>query len=154
MPSGDFSPAADASLLPIRPGVAVPKHELTYRASRSGGPGGQHVNTSSTRVEVRWNVDRSRVVSDQQRRLIRARLRTRIDAAGWIRVVSAETRSQAQNREAAARRLQELINRALVVPQPRKATRIPRGVKERRLSEKRRRGEVKRSRGPVRDDER
>ena len=136
------------------PSILLPEDELEFRASRSGGPGGQHVNTSSTRVEARWNVERSRVISDPQRRLIRSRLRTRIDAAGWIRVVSAETRSQAQNREAAARRLQELVNRALVVPKPRKATKLPRGVKERRLTEKRRRGDVKRTRGPIRDDER
>jgi ribosome-associated protein len=136
------------------PDILIPDDELEFRASRAGGPGGQHVNTSSTRVEVRWNVARSRVVSDRERGLIRARLRTRVDAAGWIRVVSAETRSQAQNRDAAARRLHELVNRALVVPKPRKATKIPRGAKERRLSEKRRRGEVKRARGPIRDDER
>ena len=134
--------------------VLIPEHELEFRASRSGGPGGQHVNTSSTRVEVRWNIETSRAISDAERRLIRTRLRTRIDAAGWIRVVSAETRSQTQNREAAARRLQELVNRALIIPKRRKATKVPRAAKQRRLTEKRRRGEVKRNRGPVRDDER
>ena len=123
--------------------VAIPRSELVYRASRSGGPGGQHVNTSSTRIELLWDFARSRVLDDAARARLAEKLATRLDADGNVRVVASDRRSQQQNRVAAEARLAELVRRALVVPKARKATRPPRAAKEKRLAEKRRRAERK-----------
>jgi ribosome-associated protein len=127
----------------------IPLDELSFRATRSGGPGGQHVNTSATRVEVRWNVMRSPSLSDEQRQRLLERLETRIDARGYIRVVSDERRSQLRNRQAAVERLNSLVADALKPRKKRKKTRPPRGADEKRLEGKRRRGDVKRDRRPV-----
>ncbi|MDE3171718.1 MAG: aminoacyl-tRNA hydrolase [Gemmatimonadota bacterium] len=126
--------------------LAIPRHELVVRASRAGGAGGQHVNTSSTRVEVAWDVARSGAITDDERqRLVRA-LGRRVASDGVLRVVASERRSQAQNREAAEARLADLVRRGLVVPKRRKPTKPTRGSVERRLEAKRRRAERKRER--------
>jgi ribosome-associated protein len=132
--------------LDITPTVAIPRSELLYRASRSGGPGGQHVNTSSTRVELLWDVESSRAVSDEQRRRIREKLAARLDADGMVRVVASDRRSQQQNRQAADERLVALVRHALHVPKRRRATKPPKAAKERRLADKKRRSEKKRGR--------
>ncbi|MEO7458104.1 MAG: alternative ribosome rescue aminoacyl-tRNA hydrolase ArfB [Gemmatimonadaceae bacterium] len=124
----------------------IPRSELSYRASKAGGAGGQHVNTSSTRIELLWNVRTSGALTEDERTRVMTRLASRIDGAGWIRVVSSARRSQGQNREAADNRLAELVREALVVPKKRKPTRPSRGAKEERLAEKKKRGEVKRQR--------
>jgi ribosome-associated protein len=126
--------------------VEIPKSELVLRATRSGGPGGQHVNTSSTRIELLWNVRDTQALSDQLRARVQERLASRIDAEGFVRVVASDSRSQRQNRAAAEERLAELVRRALLVPRKRIATKPPRAGKEARLAEKRRRGEKKRFR--------
>lgn len=139
----------DDTLLRIDDTLSVPRAELTYRATRAGGPGGQHVNTSSTRVELSWDVAHSPSLSDEQRARILEKLANRIDQEGVLRLTDAGSRSQHQNRERVTARFQELIARALRVPKPRKRTRPPKAAKEERLREKKRRGEVKRLRGPV-----
>ena len=116
--------------------VTIPRSELTFRASRAGGPGGQHVNTSSTRVELLWNLQRSRAVDRQQRERLREKLAARIDAEGNLRVVASANRSQLRNREDAEARLAALVRRALVVPVARKKTRPTRGSVEQRLRDK------------------
>jgi ribosome-associated protein len=121
--------------------ISIPVEEVEIRASRSGGPGGQHVNTSSTKIEVRWNVDTTRALSDEERARVRAKLGDRVDAAGTIRVVSSESRSQTRNREIATARLVELIRGALIVPKKRRATKPTKASKERRLVEKKKRSE-------------
>lgn len=121
----------------------IPDGELEFRASRAGGPGGQHVNTSSTRVEVRWNVFRSAALSDLERARLVEKLGSRIDREGWIRVVAAATRSQMQNRLAAKERLTLLVTKALLIPKPRKKTKVPRAVREQRLADKRRQSQRK-----------
>lgn len=131
----------------------VPPHELEFRASRAGGPGGQHVNKASTRIEVLWNVVRSPSLNDERRARILVGLASRIDAAGVLRVVAAERRSQLQNRQAALERLQALVDRALYRPPARKATRPPRAAKERRIKHKRHRGQAKKLRRRLRDEE-
>lgn len=133
--------------------LAIPMHELDVRASRAGGPGGQHVNTSSTRIQVTWNIPASAVLDDAARARLLARLASRLDTAGTLRVVASDRRSQLQNREAALARLAEVVARALAVPKPRRKTRVPRAAKARRLQAKRRRGEVKSRRKPVRGEE-
>ena len=126
--------------------LAIPRAELMYRASRAGGAGGQHVNTSSTRIELLWNVLASPSLDDTARKRVAARLASRIDGDGWIRVVSSARRSQQQNRDAAELRLAELVRGALVVQKRRKPTKPSRGAKEARLAEKKKRGETKRQR--------
>ncbi len=136
----------DDNVLPVNPQLAIPRGELEYRASRAGGPGGQHVNTSSTRIELLWAFERSPAVSEAVRARLVEKLGGRLDAEGRLRVVAANARSQAQNRAAAEDRLVELIRKALIVAKPRKRTKVPRAAKESRLREKKRRGDVKRNR--------
>lgn len=128
----------------------VPEAELTFRASRAGGPGGQHVNKTSTRMEVRWDIAESPSLTDAQRDRLLDRLRNRIDSDGVLAVTSGETRSQTQNRERAVERLQELVTDALRVRRPRKRTKVPRAVKEKRLAAKRQQSEKKKMRKPPR----
>ncbi len=131
----------------------IPLEELDIRASRSGGPGGQHVNTSSTRVEVRWNVAASPSLDASDRELLLQKLGPRIDRHGVVRVVASATRSQAQNRERAIGRLHELVNHALLRPKPRKRTKPSRAAREARLAEKKRRSEQKRQRRQIAEDD-
>ena len=127
----------DDALLPIDETLAVPRAELTYRATRAGGPGGQHVNTSSTRIEVRWNVRTSAALDDERRARLLERLASRLDGEGWLRVVAASSRSQRQNRDRAEARLAELVREALVVQKARRATKPSRAAKRARLEDKR-----------------
>jgi ribosome-associated protein len=131
----------------------VPPEELEFKASRASGPGGQHVNTSATRVEVRWDVAASPSLTDAQRARLMERLGTRIDSRGVLRVVADERRSQARNREAGIERLQALVAEALKVPKPRKKTKPSRAAKQQRLADKRKRGERKRDRRTVDPDD-
>lgn len=133
--------------------VAIPRSELEYRATRAGGPGGQHVNTSSTRIELTWNVRTSAALDEVQRARLLEKLASRIDGEGVLRVVAAASRSQLQNRELATERLAEIVARALRPPKPRKRTRVPRAAKEARLQQKKRRSERKRDRGRIASDE-
>ncbi|HEY7503599.1 MAG TPA: alternative ribosome rescue aminoacyl-tRNA hydrolase ArfB [Gemmatimonadales bacterium] len=132
--------------LEITPSLVLPLAELDYRATRSGGPGGQHVNTSSTRIEVWWDVRASPSLTEEQRTRVVARLSRRLDGEGRLRVVASESRSQLRNREAATERLRELVASALAIPKPRKRTRPSRAAKAARLEAKRRRSALKRDR--------
>lgn len=116
--------------------LSIPAGELTYHASRAGGPGGQHVNTSSTRIELWWDLAGSPSLTEDQRRWLSSRLAARLDSAGWLRLVSAGSRSQLQNRREVTARFQALLAQAMVVPKKRKKTRPSRAAKERRLSGK------------------
>ncbi len=130
----------------VREGIVIPRDELVIRATRAGGPGGQHVNTSSTRIEVVWNVARTRALDEEQRSLVLTRLAARVDADGDLRVVAADSRSQRQNRTAAESRLVALLSRALVVPKRRRPTRPTAASVRQRLDTKRRRADTKRQR--------
>jgi ribosome-associated protein len=135
----------------IDDGLRIPRAELSYKATRSGGPGGQHVNTSATRVELTWDVANSPSLDDEQRARIMAKLENRIDGDGVLHLVSSAERSQLQNREDVTERFARLIAKALHVAKPRKKTRLPRAAKEKRLREKKQRGEIKKKRGRVED---
>ena len=130
----------------VSPTLTIPPTEVSFRASRAGGPGGQHVNTSSTRIELLWDLTHSKAVTEDERARLLQKLAARLDAEGMIRVVASDRRSQSQNREAAAERLAKIVRQALVVPRKRRATRPTAGSREQRLSEKKRRGERKRDR--------
>ena len=136
----------DDEPLEIGPDLRLPRGELEYRASRSGGPGGQHVNTSSTRVEVWWNVAASPTVSEDQRTRLLAALRGRLDSEGRLRLVSSTSRSQLRNREDVTERLRDVVARALLVPKRRKPTKPSRASKAARLDAKRKRSAIKRDR--------
>jgi len=131
---------------------AVPETELRIRATRAGGPGGQHVNKASTRIEVVWDVAASPSLTDAQRSRLLATLAARLDGRGRLRVVSDASRSQRRNLETAIERLQGTVRRALHVPKPRKRTRPPKAVVERRLETKRRRATRKQERREPADD--
>jgi ribosome-associated protein len=104
------------------------------------------VNTSSTRVEVRWNVARSRALTEEQRQRLASALTSRLDSDGNVRVVASAFRSQARNREDAEERLAAMIRKALIVPKTRKKTRVSRGAIEQRLRSKRLTSDKKRER--------
>jgi ribosome-associated protein len=142
----------DDSTISIRDELFIPKSELTFRASRAGGPGGQHVNTSSTRVELVWDVASSPSVTETQRRRIRSKLANRVSQEGLLQLADASTRSQHRNREAVTDRFRELLEEALTVAKPRRKTKPTRASRERRLQSKKQRSEVKRMRKPVRGD--
>ena len=130
----------------IPDGLVVPDAELVERFSRSSGPGGQGVNTTDSRVELRWDVVASAALSDLQRARVLERLAARIDD-GVLVIMASEHRSQWQNRTAARARLVALLRDALEPPSPaRRATRPSRAAQQRRVDSKRRRGEVKANR--------
>lgn len=129
--------------IPVNATIAIPRAELVYRASRSGGAGGQHVNTSSTRIEVLWPFEQSSMLTDDDKTRLRTRLAARIDADGLLRVVADNRRSQLQNRFAAEERLAELVRNAMHVPKARKKTRPTKASKEARISDKKRRSRIK-----------
>lgn len=143
----------DDGLLEIDATLSIPLTELTYRASRSGGPGGQHVNTSSTRIEVVWDVGGSPSLDDAQRARLLERLATRLDKEGRLRLVSGGTRSQLQNRVDVTERLARIVADGLHVPRPRKRTKPPRASKAARLDAKRKRAGIKASRRRVEGDD-
>ena len=127
----------DARSLHVNDRVEIPRAELEVRASRASGAGGQHVNKTSTRIEVTWNVASSASLSDAERSRVLTRLASRISDEGELRVVASDTRSQLQNRVLAEGRLADLVRRALVVPKARRKTRPSRAAKQARLDAKR-----------------
>jgi ribosome-associated protein len=126
----------------------LPDRELTWRFSRSSGPGGQHVNTTDTRVELIWTPAASEALTEAQKSVVAHQLRHRL-VDGTITVVSSQYRSQHRNREAAKARLEQLVSAALVPRKQRRATKPSRASVERRLDSKKRRSQTKRGRGPA-----
>lgn len=149
LPSG----MSEANVLDVSPGLRLPLAELEFRATRSGGPGGQHVNTSSTRVEVSWDLAGSPSVTPDQRDRLMRRLATRLDSTGRLRLVSTSSRSQLRNREDVVERLRRLLAEALVVPKVRRRTKPSRAAKAARVESKRRRAATKRDRRPPRGED-
>ncbi|SDS83869.1 alternative ribosome rescue aminoacyl-tRNA hydrolase ArfB [Jiangella sp. DSM 45060] len=130
----------------VRETLVIPDDELSWRFSRAGGPGGQGVNTTDSRVELSFSVAGSRVLSPAQRDRLTERLRHRL-VDGVLTVVASEHRSQLRNREAAADRLAGLLDDALrPPPPPRRPTKPSRSARARRVEQKRRTGETKRLR--------
>ena len=125
----------------------IPLDEIEWRVSRSGGPGGQHANTSDTRVEVRFSVVDSVALGPRQRERLLAR------CGPVVRAVAADSRSQARNRTVALARLRERLAAGLAVEAPRRPTKPSRGAKEQRLRDKRRRSEHKQGRRPPRPED-
>ncbi len=136
-------------MLDIGASRPLPPAELEFRATRSGGPGGQHVNTSSTRVELIFDLAGSPTLTEAERDRARRRLRSRLDAEGRLRVVAQDERSQYRNRRLATERFCELMRAALAPPPPpRRPSRPTRAATEERLESKRRDATRKRMRRP------
>jgi ribosome-associated protein len=130
----------------------IPRYELLVRATRSGGPGGQHVNTSSSRIEIQWNPSESSALTPDEKERVTERLASRLDGEGWIRVAASDTRSQRQNRLLAEQRLAALVARALLVRKKRVKTAPSASSREERLRVKKLRGRRKRERGSGQDE--
>jgi len=132
--------------LEVSPALMIPASELGWRFSRSSGPGGQHVNTSDSRVELFWNVAESAALSEDQRMLLLTRLGRRL-IAGVITVTASERRSQLRNREIALAKLAEIVAAGLApAAAPRRPTKPTRGSGRRHLAEKQQRSATKQQR--------
>ncbi|UFS60417.1 alternative ribosome rescue aminoacyl-tRNA hydrolase ArfB [Subtercola endophyticus] len=138
--------------LVVSPALTIPSSELGWRFSRSSGAGGQHVNTSDSRVELFWDVVGSAALSESQRTIILSRLAKRL-VGGSVVVTASERRSQLRNRETALTRLSDLVATALAPDAaPRRPTKATRGSKLRRLAAKEQRSETKKQRQRPSDD--
>ncbi len=142
----ESAPVAAENLLKVNDALSIPRNELDVRVSRSSGAGGQHVNKTSSRVEIFWNVRRSRALTEEQRARLLERLASRLTTEGSIRVVASDMRSQSRNRDIAEERLADMVRRALLIPKKRRPTRPTRASKEARLEGKKRRSHTKRER--------
>jgi len=145
-------PPASENLLAVNDSLSIPRNELDVRVSRASGAGGQHVNKTSSRVEIFWNIPASRALDVEQRTRLLDKLSSRLTTEGSIRVVASDMRSQSRNRDLAEERLVELVRRALMIPRKRKPTRPTRAAKEARLETKKRHSNKKQQRrGPSLD---
>ena len=133
-------------MIQITDQLSIPKDELKFTASRSRGPGGQHVNKTSTRVTLGFDVVNSPSLTSEQKQLVLDRLATRISKKGILRVISQKTRSQAANKEVALERFIELLQQAFKQKRKRKPTKIPQAATQKRVDEKKQRGKLKRER--------
>ncbi len=138
-------------MIEIGGGVAISEGELRFTASRSGGPGGQHVNKVSTRVTLLFDVEGSPSLSPEQKARVLRRLASRVTKEGVLRIVSQASRSQAANRAAAIERLVRLLGGALRREKPRVKTGIPAAAKATRLEQKKRRARIKKERAAPAD---
>jgi ribosome-associated protein len=126
--------------------ITIPAAEISLAATRSSGPGGQHVNTADTRIQLRWNLAESRALTAADRDLAQRRLAARLTKEGELVLECDQHRSQRRNRAECLRRFAAILRDALRRPTPRKRTRPTRAARARRLADKRKRGEVKKAR--------
>jgi ribosome-associated protein len=120
--------------------------EVFFKTARSGGKGGQNVNKVETAAEALWMVSSSAVFTDEEKALIHSKLENRINKEGYLIVKSTETRSQLENKQIALKKMLDIVNKSIIVPKKRKPSKIPKGVKEKRLDSKRKDSEKKQMR--------
>src|SRR5262245_47067882 len=135
-------------MIHIMDGLLIPEGEISFTASRSGGPGGQNVNKVSSKVTLSFDLRNSTALTAEQKRKIMGKLATRINSEGILQIVSQRTRSQELNRTDVLERFSELLQRALTPQQPRIRTRVPAAAKKQRVETKRKRGLTKQARSP------
>lgn len=133
-------------MIEIGDGLTIPDEEVTFATSRSGGPGGQNVNKLETRVTLRFDLQGSVTLSEEQKARLGERLATRITRAGFLQVTSQKHRTQAENREATVERFAELLREGLHEEAPRKKTKVSKAAKRRRIEAKRQHGQRKKER--------
>ena len=138
--------------LPIKNGIIIPADEIEISASRAGGPGGQHVNKTSTRITVRWNAFNTRALTDLQKERVLKNLQSFLTTEGDLIVHVSASRSQQQNKEMALDILAQKVRRALYVPKKRIKTRQSKASKETRLQAKAQRSRVKKMRSKIVDE--
>ena len=132
--------------IPIKNDIAIPYHELEITTSRSGGPGGQHVNKTETRITIRWNVKETSAFPEALKERVLKNLGSRLTADGDLIIHNSESRSQLQNKNNALEHLAAIIRKALLAPKKRIKTKIPKKEREQRLLEKKQRGDIKKGR--------
>ena len=123
--------------------------EFRFKTARSGGKGGQHVNKVESKVLLMFGVDESQVLSAEQKDLVKAKLAARISEEGYLQVTEESDRSQLKNKELAIKKMLALLAKCFVKVKARKASKIPKSVKEKRIKDKKQRGEVKKLRGKL-----
>lgn len=132
--------------LPINANIVLPADSLRFVAVRSSGPGGQHVNKTSSKVLLRFDLPGCEALTEEERERVREQMRNRLGRDGWVQIECQASRYQHRNLEEARLILAGLLEQALHVATPRKATRTPRGAVRRRLEHKKRRADIKRTR--------
>jgi len=132
--------------LSIKNGITIPGHELEMTTSRAGGPGGQHVNKTDTKVTIRWNVRQTIALSEEQKERVLFNLQAQLTSEGDVIVHNNTSRSQQQNKKNALANLAQMIRKALFVPKKRIETKVSKSVKETRLRTKKSRSIVKKMR--------
>lgn len=120
--------------------------EVKFKTSRSGGAGGQHVNKVSTKVELDFDVEGSKILSDEQKEIIQQKLSSRLTTEGILQIISQSERSQLRNKKVTLDKFQEIISACFVIQKKRRPSRVPRAVKEKRLLNKKMKAEIKKLR--------
>ncbi len=140
-------------MIQIGPHRTIPARDLSYALARSSGPGGQNVNKVESKVTLLFDLEHTASLTLEEKGTVRAKLPGRINKEGVLRVTSQKHRTQAANRNAARERFAQLLEQALTPKKRRRETRVPRGVKKKRLEQKRRRSRLKRQRSSKLDRE-